>query len=90
MRRQSNAWHDAIIAHLRAAGGPLTVEQIWQHMATAGFRHTSKKPRSTLGARVAELAQMKVLERLGPATYGLSEVSVKLSNVVQQPEESLS
>ena len=70
---RQNAWHEAIVAHLRAAGGSLTVEQIWERMEAAGFQHVSKKPRSTLGARVAELVQMKQLTRVGPATYQLSE-----------------
>lgn len=76
--KKSNAWYEAVVAHLRAAGGPLTVEQIWQRMEAAGFKHGSKVPRSTLGARVTELAQMKRIERVGPATYRLaapSEVS---------------
>jgi hypothetical protein len=38
-------------------------------MEAADFPHASKKPKSTLGARVAELVQMKVLERVGPGTY---------------------
>ena len=67
-----NAWHAAICAHLRAAGKPLAVEQIWAHMEAAGFQHSSKKPKSTLGARVAELAQMQKIERVGPATYQLA------------------
>jgi hypothetical protein len=70
--RRSNAWHEVIVAHLRAAGGSLTVEQIWQRMEAAGFKHSSKLPRSTLGARIAELAQMKKIERIGPATYQLA------------------
>ena len=70
--RRPNAWHAAIVSHLRAAGGSLTVEQIWERMEAAGFQHASKMPRSTLGARVAELAQMKTLVRVGPATYQLA------------------
>jgi hypothetical protein len=78
--KKPNAWHEAVIAHLRAAGGSLTIEQIWQRMETAGFKHSSKLLRSTLGGRVTELAQMKMIERVGPATYRLpkppsSEVS---------------
>lgn len=89
--RRPNAWHAAIVTHLRAAGGPLTVEQIWQRMEAAGFQHASKMPRSTLGARVAELAQMKTLERVGPATYQLAADAVRqsMSNArAQQPEAS--
>ena len=70
--KKQNAWHAAVVEHLRAAGGPLTIEQIWQRMEAAGFKHASKLPRSTLGARVTELAQMKTIERVGPATYQLT------------------
>ena len=72
--KKTNAWHDAIVEHLRAAGGgPLKVSQIWQRMADTGFQHNSKHPRSTLGARIAELAQAKQIDRVGPATYRLSQ-----------------
>jgi hypothetical protein len=70
--KKSNAWHAAVIEHLRAAGSALTVEQIWQRMEAAGFKHASKLPRSTLGARVTELVQLKKVERVGPATYQLA------------------
>lgn len=73
MRRRTNLWHDAICEHLHQAGSLLTVEQIWERMAAAGFQHSSKMPRSTLGARLAELVQMKRLERVGPALYHLAE-----------------
>jgi hypothetical protein len=56
---------------LRAASGPLVVDQIWQGMVEAGFRHNSRLPRQTLGARVAELARMRKIARVGPATYQL-------------------
>ncbi len=69
--RRPNAWHQAIVAHLSAAGKPLRVEQIWRRMEAAGFPHASKMPRSTLGARIAELVQMNMLSRVGPATYQL-------------------
>jgi hypothetical protein len=70
--KKPNAWHAAICAQLHAAEGPLVVDQIWVRMEASGFQHSSKMPRSTLGARVAELAQMKKIERVGPATYQLS------------------
>lgn len=73
--RRPNAWHQAIVAHLHSARGPLPVEQIWQRMEAAGFAHASKLPRSTLGARIAELVQLKKLERVGPATYRLAQES---------------
>ena len=75
MTKRPNAWHQAIVSHLYAAGGPLLVEQIWQRMESAGFRHSSKMPRSTLGARIAELVQMKTLKRVGPRTYQLAQES---------------
>lgn len=73
--RRPNAWHQAIVSHLHAAGGPLLVEQIWQRMEAAGFQHASKMPRGTLGGRIAELVQMKKLARVGPATYRLAQES---------------
>ena len=69
--RKPNAWYAAICAQLGAAKGPLGVEQIWQGMEAAGFQHRSEMPRSTLGARIAELVQMKKLTRVGPGTYQL-------------------
>lgn len=70
--RKPNAWYQAIVSQLSAAGEPLLVEQIWQRMEASGFPHQSKMPRSTLGARIAELVQMKRLERVAPRTYRLS------------------
>lgn len=70
--RRPNVWHQAIVEQLRSAGGPLPVEQIWRRLEASGFQHASKMPRSTLGARVAELVQMKKLEHVGPATYRLA------------------
>ena len=74
--RRPNAWQQAIVSQLHDAGGPLPVDQIWQRMEAAGFRHSSKKPRSTLGARLAELVQMKTLARIGTATYGLAKAEL--------------
>ena len=74
--RKPNAWYDAIVAHLAAARGPLGVSEIWQRMQAAGFRHKSTMPRSTLGARVAELVQMKKLERVAPKTYQLAKTEM--------------
>lgn len=73
MRRPFNAWHKAIVTQLREADGPLLVEQIWQRMEASGFPHASKMPRQTIGARIAELVQMKQLDRVGPATYQLTQ-----------------
>ena len=70
--RKPNAWYQAIVAQLHDAGQPLPVVQIWQRMEASGFQHSSKQPRSTLGARVAELVQMKTIKRVGPATYQLA------------------
>jgi len=77
--RKPNAWHQAIVSHLHEAGGPLPVEQIWKRMEAAGFQHSSKMPRSTLGARLAELVQMKTLSRVAPATYRLAPESTEVS-----------
>lgn len=73
MRSRSNRWYDAICLHLREAGGPLLVEQIWQRMEASGFRHASESPKSTLGARIAELVQLKKLDHVAPKTYRLRE-----------------
>jgi hypothetical protein len=78
--RKPNAWHHAIVAHLHATGGPLSVDQIWQHMEATGFQHSSKMPRSTLGARIAELVQMRKLSRVGPATYRLAHESMEVTS----------
>lgn len=67
--RRPNAWHAAIRDHLRAAGGPLDVDQIWQRMEASGFQHKSENPRSTLGARIAELVAQGDVSRVGPARY---------------------
>lgn len=77
--RRPNAWYSAICAQLHAAQGPLDVDQIWQRMEAAGFQHASKMPRSTLGARIAELVQMKKLMRVGPATYQMAPEGAQAS-----------
>ena len=71
--RKPNAWYEGICAQLHAAGGPLIIDQIWQGMEASGFKHKSAMPRSTLGARIAELVQMKKVARVGPRTYQLSQ-----------------
>lgn len=73
MRRTTNRWHEAICEQLRAAEGPIVTDQIWEGMRASGFQHDSRVPRSTLGARIAELVQARKLERVGPKTYRLSE-----------------
>lgn len=75
--RRTNAWHEAIVAQLQAAGGPLPVEQIWQRMEASGFPHASKMPRSTLGARIAELVEMNAIVRVDRATYCLVQLPVE-------------
>ena len=70
--RRPNSWYAAICEQLHSSQGPLPVEQIWQRMEAAGFQHASKMPRSTLGARIAELVRMGKLARVGPATYRLA------------------
>lgn len=74
--RKPNSWHQAIVSQLHAAGGPLLVDQIWRRMEASGFPHASKMPRSTLGARIAELVQMKKLKRVAPKTYQLASKEV--------------
>jgi hypothetical protein len=69
--RRPNSWHTAICAQLAAEPQALAVEQIWRGMEDAGFKHQSVVPRSTLGARIAELVRMKRIERTGLATYRL-------------------
>lgn len=71
--RKPNAWYAAICDQLRAARGPLAVDQLWKRMEASGFQHKSEMPRSTLGARLAELVQMNKLERVAPRTYQLAE-----------------
>jgi len=78
--KRPNAWHQAIVSHLHDAGGSLSVEQIWQRMEAAGFTHASEMPRSTLGARIAELVQMKRLSRVGPAMYRLAHESMEATS----------
>lgn len=72
MRRTTNRWHEAICDQLREAEGPIVTDQIWAGMVASGFQHDSRVPRSTLGARIAELVQEKKLERVAPKTYRLS------------------
>ena len=69
--KRPNVWHEAICEQLRAAGAPLRVKQIWERLEASGFGHSSRVPRCTLGARIAELVQMKRLERVGRAMYQL-------------------
>lgn len=68
---RTNSWHAAICALLAAEQGALSVDQIWQRLESAGFKHQSVTARSTLGARIAELVRMRRLERTGRATYRL-------------------
>ena len=65
--RNPNAWHHAIVSHLHATGGPLSVDQIWQCMAAES-------------ARIAELVQLKKVKRVGPATYQLVHESIEATS----------
>lgn len=78
--RKPNAWYAAICSHLREARGPLVVDQIWSRMEASGFQHKSEMPRSTLGARIAELVQMKRLERIAPKTYRLLDAQEEVAS----------
>ena len=73
MSRPTNRWYDAICTQLQTADGPIITDQIWDGMVASGFQHGSKVPRSTLGARLAELVQMKKIERIDRLTYQLPE-----------------
>ena len=64
-----NRWQAAICAQLKKSGIPLSPEQIWDAMEAAGFQHKSYSPRSTLGARLAELVKQGDVCRVGPAKY---------------------
>jgi hypothetical protein len=69
VRNSVNRWHAAIWEQLKKSGEPLSPEQIWTAMASSGFAHQSKRPRSTLGARIAELVAQGEVQRVGPARY---------------------
>ena len=69
MRAQINRWHAAICDQLRKSISPLSPDQIWDAMKAAGFQHKSTHPRSTLGARLAELVAQGEVRRVGPAQY---------------------
>jgi hypothetical protein len=71
--RPANRWYDAICNQIQAAGGQAVTDQIWNGMTAAGFQHHSRMPRSTLGARLAELVQMKKIERVDRRTYRLPQ-----------------
>lgn len=85
MRAKVNSWYAAIRAQL--ASGVRTTGQIWEGLEAAGFRHASVMPRSTLGARLAEMVVDGAIERVSPATYRLREnsdrVSVEESTVME-------
>jgi len=64
-----NRWQTAIRDQLEKSGAPLSPEQIWGAMEASGFQHKSASPRSTLGARIAELVAQGEIHRVGPAKY---------------------
>jgi hypothetical protein len=86
MRAKANRWYVAIRAQL--ASGTRTTGQIWEGLKAVGFQHASVMPRSTLGARLAEMVADGALERVGPATYRLCEhvvgMAVEKSVVVEE------
>lgn len=69
--RGPNRWHAAIRDQFARVNAPQKPDQIWEGMEAAGFKHASKMPRSTLGARLAEMVAEGTLKRVGPATYRL-------------------
>lgn len=79
--RRPNRWYVAIQRLLEESGSPLTTGQIWEGMEEAGFQHASKAPRSTLGARLAEMAAEGVLERVGPSSYRLRTTATAVEGV---------
>jgi len=84
MKRQGNAWYQAVVDQLTTAGGPLTVMQIWRGMEASDFQHRSKAPRATLGGRIAEMVQRGTIVRVGHATYQL--VTQPPSTTLAQPQ----
>lgn len=81
MSKKTNRWYAAIRDQLARAGAAQKPEQIWGGMEATGFRHASKMPRATLGARLAEMVAEGALERVGPATYRLREMSASAEGV---------
>jgi len=69
MRNKTNRWHEAIIKVLDASDVSMSPAQIWQVMENVKFKHKSASPRSTLGARLAELVAAKVVVVVGKALY---------------------
>jgi len=68
-RSQRNRWQVAIYEQLQKSHVPLTAAQIWDRIVAAGFKHKSRSPRSTLGARLAELVAQGEVNRVGPSLY---------------------
>ncbi len=77
-KKTPNVWHEAICAELRAADAPLDIVQLRRRMAAAGFQRSEAQLKSSLGARLVELARMRRLERTAPGTYRLLEEKEQL------------
>lgn len=73
MNTKVNRWQEAIRVQLGKSEGPLAPDQIWEAMTAAGFQHKSVSPRSTLGARIAELVAQGEVRRVGPALYQMAD-----------------
>ncbi len=88
MNKRPNRWHVAIVEVLAASNEPLKIEQIWERLLAIGFQHKSKKPRATLGGRLAELSQFRKIERVGLATYQIARSSSELTAEVTAEEQA--
>ena len=75
MRTRVNSWQAAIHDQLAKSGAPLSTEQIWSRMVAIGFQHKSMNPRSTLGARLAELVAKGDVSRVGTSLYQIGGAS---------------
>jgi hypothetical protein len=87
MRAYVNRWQVAICEQLEKSASPLSTSQIWDGMVTAGFQHKSAMPRSTLGARLAELVEQGAVDRVGPSLYQISCGLGAVTDRSQQEEQ---
>ena len=66
-----NRWQQIIYKHLKTAGAPQTTTQILDAIEATGFKHGSKNPRSTIGARLAEMRREGFVKRTAPSTWAI-------------------
>ena len=86
MRSKGNRWQAAIREQLVKSAAPLSTAQIWSGMLASGFQHKSEMPRSTLGARLAELGAQGAVSRVGPSMYQIGSVSEVASQPGQEEQ----